>query len=80
MKHTDPQRQRLKDHFENGKTVTRLTAFIDLGICELSSRIGELEKSGYAVAREMINVTNRFGEEVKVMRYNKMDSEPQTLF
>ena len=71
MKHTDPQRQRLRDHFDSGKSVTRLTAFIDLGICELSSRIGELEKSGYPIDRTMIDVVNRYGEIVRVMEYKK---------
>ena len=72
MKHTESQRQRLRDHFEAGKSVTRLTAFIDLGICELSSRIGELEKSGYPIDRNMIEVVNRYGETVRVMEYKKL--------
>lgn len=71
MKHTDSQRERLKQHFDSGRSVTRLTAFIDLGICELSSRIGELEKTGYPIDRTMIEVVNRYGETVRVMEYKK---------
>lgn len=67
----DTQRERLQTYFENGGKVTRLNAFLELGICELSSRIGELEKSGYAIEREMIHITNRYGETVRVMQYRK---------
>jgi hypothetical protein len=71
MQHTSTQRDRLQDHFNNGGKVTRLTAFIDLGICELSSRIGELEKSGFPIHRQMIHIVNRYGETVRVMEYRK---------
>ena len=79
MKHTESQRERLKQHFDSGKTVTRLTAFIDLGICELSSRIGELEKTGYPIDRTMIEVVNRYGETVRVMEYKKLNVISETF-
>lgn len=68
------QRERLRTHFEHGNSITRLTAFNDLGIAELSSRIGELEATGYPIDREWMTVTNRFNEKVRVMRYSKQQN------
>ena len=64
------QPQRLKSHLET-KPITRLTAFLELGIVELSARINDLTKSGYPIDRKMITVINRFGEKVRVMEYRK---------
>lgn len=67
------QKQRLREHFDKGYTITRLQAFNTLGIAELSSRIIELERDGYPIDRDKITVYNRFDEKVKVMRYKKQD-------
>ena len=75
MQHTSTQLERLQGHFNKGGKVTRLTAFIDLGICELSSRIGELEKSGFPIHKQMIHIVNRYGEQVRVMEYRKDNGE-----
>lgn len=69
MKQT--QQQRLIDHLDSGKSITRLTAFKVLGIAELSSRIGELTAKGYPIQRDWIKVVNRFGENIRVMEYRK---------
>ena len=55
----------LKSH---GK-LTRASAFYELGICELSSRIGELEAEGFKIPRKMIEVTARNGRKARVMQY-----------
>ena len=63
------QKERLRNHLESGKSITRLSALTDLGIFELSSRIGELVADGFEINRQRIKVVNRFGEVVNVMEY-----------
>lgn len=63
------QEKRLKEHLKNGKTITRLEALNTLGIFELSSRIVALEKEGVIVERKWIEVTNRWGEKVRIKKY-----------
>ena len=69
--HSETQVQRLRKHFERGFSITRLGAFNELGIVELSARIIQLEKMGYKITRKRILVTNRYGEKVRVMKYKK---------
>lgn len=69
--HSDTQVQRLRKHFERGFSITRLGAFNELGIVELSARIIQLEQTGYEISRCRIKVTNRFGEIISVMKYKK---------
>lgn len=63
------QALRLQEHLEAGKTITRVTAYQDLGIFELSARVKDLEAKGLVVERKPIKVTNRFDESVRVMVY-----------
>ena len=63
------QCQRLLQHFKEGRSITRLESFTVLGICELSSRIGELKSQGHPIVSEWIKVPNRFGETVRVKKY-----------
>lgn len=65
------QRERLKEHLDSGKSITRLSAFNEIGIFELASRIGELEKDDYKVLKTRETVTNRFKEKVSIVRYAK---------
>lgn len=55
---------------KHGK-LTRWTAFRELGVAELSSRIGEIEKDGWLVPRSTIEVTARNKNTVKVMEYHR---------
>jgi len=65
------QKQLVLDYLmEHGK-LTRWTAFIELGVAELSSRIGELEQEGWLVPRGMVVVTARNGRKVSVMEYHE---------
>ncbi len=64
------QTERLKEALTSGHKITRLSALVDLGIFELSARIGELEKQGHKFNKPRIKVTNRFGESVTVVEYS----------
>jgi hypothetical protein len=63
------QASRLKEHFEAGKSITRLSALTDLGIFELSARVIDLENTGMTIDRKRITVTNRWGEKASVTKY-----------
>jgi len=63
------QASRLKEHFDAGKSITRLSALTDLGIFELSARVIDLENIGMTIDRKRITVTNRWGEKVSVTEY-----------
>ncbi len=68
---TTTQKNRLREFLDSGRSVTRLSAFNELGIVELSARICNLERDGYNVSKERIKVVNRFNEIVTVMKYKK---------
>lgn len=64
------QAGRLLHHFEQGFSINRLDALIQLGIFELSARIIDLEAHGYIIHKERKTVTNRFGEKASVTEYS----------
>jgi len=65
------QKQLVMDHLNKHGKLTRATAFTELGVCELSSRIGEIEADGWLVPRAVVKVTARNQRTVKVMEYHQ---------
>ena len=63
------QKQRILDYVKEFGSISRRESFIDLGIVELSSRIGELEAMGYRFDRKTETSKNRYGEDVCYTRY-----------
>lgn len=63
------QNKRLVKYLEEHDSITQLEALNELGIFRLASRINDLKRMGYDIGGEMVDVTNRFGEVVKVKRY-----------
>jgi hypothetical protein len=70
MINPNSQAGRLLSHLQTGNTITRLSSFIELGICELSARCIDLERQGYKIEKKRIKVQNRFGEQVSVTEYS----------
>ena len=64
------QSQRIQDHLESGKTLTRLESWSELGVLEAPARICELRGRGVEIKTEMITVNNRYGENVRVARWS----------
>lgn len=63
-------------HFLNRHgSLTRMQAFTELGICELSSRIGELEKEGYHFPREWMDGRAKNGRRWRVVKYLRPSRE-----
>ena len=72
------QKELVLDWLKRHQKLTRWTAFRELGIAELSSRIGEIEADGWLIPRTMIEVTARNGRKAKVMEYRTPQKiEPQ---
>jgi len=65
------QKQDLLDYLSQHGQITRGQAFYELGIAELSSRIGELESDGYYIPRKRVIVRARNGRKAAVMRYGR---------
>jgi hypothetical protein len=64
------QRERILDYLSEGKELTRLNCWDQLGILEAPARISELRSQGHLIVTEMIEVTNRYGEPVKVAKWS----------
>ena len=54
---------------EHEKGITQIEALNELGILRLASRISELRDEGFQISKDMVSVTNRYGEKCKVARY-----------
>ena len=64
------QQDRLLNHLQEGKTLTRLESWELLGILEAPARISELRAKGHDIKTKMIGVVNRYGEGVKVAQWS----------
>lgn len=64
------QREEVLQYLRTHGSITRMESFINLGITELSSRIGEIERiDNIRIDRTPITVKARNGRSVKVMKY-----------
>lgn len=64
------QKEQIIRYLNDFGSITRIESFMDLGVCELAARIGELEAMGYKFNRKQETVTNRYGVKVTVTRYS----------
>lgn len=76
----DGQHEAILKYFKHHNTITPMQAFRDLGITKLATRISEMKRQGYLFGQEMINVTNRHGEKVRVMEYKLVGRLYQETF
>lgn len=67
------QKERVILYIQEFGSISRREGFLDLGIVELSSRIGELESMGYQFDRETETSKNRYGEDVRYTRYSLIE-------
>jgi len=63
------QQERVLSYLQEGKKLTCLNAFNELGITQVASRIFELKEQGHPIAKRMIKVTNRYDEKCSVAEY-----------
>lgn len=70
MQHSKPtQNDRILDYMDEFGGITQLEALRDLGVMRLASRISDLNRRGYRIDSEMVQVKNRYGETCRVKRY-----------
>lgn len=72
------QTDRLIAHLTQGRTITPLEAWLELGIYRLSGRIYDAKRMGLRITKQMISVKNRFGEAAQVAEY-KLEEEQLCL-
>lgn len=67
------QKERVLLYIQEFGSISWREGFLDLGIVELSSRIGELESMGYQFDRKTETSKNRYGEDVRYTRYSLIE-------
>lgn len=63
------QKQRVLDYIVEFGSISAMEAFRDLGICQLSARICEMERDGICFGKQRESSHNRFGETIYYTRY-----------
>lgn len=69
MKIKTTQKQRILEYLQDGRTLTRLNSWKELGILECPARICELKQEGHNIKTERLTVTNRYGEKVSIAKW-----------
>lgn len=67
------QNEMILKHLEEVGSIEPMTALQEYGIMRLASRIADLKKQGYAIVKETVKHTNRFGEIVHYARYKFLE-------
>lgn len=67
------QKSRILDYLKSGKVLTRLNSWTELGVLEAPARISELRQDGWAIRTDMVTVTNRYGEDVRIAKWSLDD-------
>ena len=67
------QQQRIVQYMRRYGSITPMEAFLDLGITKLATRIGEISRGGKPISKQMETSVNRYGEQVRYMRYRLAD-------
>ena len=67
------QKERILDYLKSGKVLTRLNSWTELGVLEAPARISELRQDGWAIRTDMVTVTNRYGEAVRIAKWSLDD-------
>jgi len=63
------QQDRILEYLKEGKTLTRLNAWDNLGILEAPARISELRNKGHQIQTGFKTVLNRYGEQVRIAEW-----------
>ena len=63
------QSERVLKYLEDGKKLTCLNAFNELGITQVAARIFELKEKGHDIKTNRRKVTNRYNEICSVAEY-----------
>ena len=64
------QNDRILDHLQTVGAIRPMTAWNDLGIYRLASRINDLRKAGHKIKTRKVEVVNRWGEAAYIAEYS----------
>jgi hypothetical protein len=64
------QKERILAYLKEGKKLTRLNAWDELGVLEAPARICELRAAGWDIETERITVRNRYDERAIIARWH----------
>ena len=64
------QQERILEYLQEGKVLSRLNAWDNLGILEAPARISELRSKGYEIKTSFRTVLNRYGEQVRIAEWS----------
>lgn len=71
------QNKRLLHYLHIHGSITRVEAFIELGITELSSRVNEINSEGVKIISSWEQSVNKYDEKIRYKRYYlREDIEP----
>ena len=63
------QNDRLLNHLQTKGSINPMEAWGEIGLYRLAARINDLRNSGHTITRQLVTVSNRFGEKCKVAEY-----------
>lgn len=63
------QCEKILQYIEENGSITQLDAMREFGCMRLASRMCDIKKMGYTVAKKMETAKNRYGESVSYARY-----------
>ena len=60
---------RVMEYLSTNGSITAMEAWNEIGVYDLRTRISEIRKAGFPIIGEYEKGKNRFGEDVRFMRY-----------
>ena len=67
------QKTRILQHLQEGRSLNRLDSWQELGVLEAPARISELRQDGHPIVTQLQDVTNRYGEKVRIAEWRLHD-------
>lgn len=74
----ETQHDRILRYMKDFGSITTLSAFTDLGITKLTTRISEMRRLGFTIEGTPETVENRYGDKCHINRY-RLIAEPEQL-
>lgn len=65
------QHEAIRQYIEDFGSISPMEAFRDLGITKLATRISEMKRKGEEFKQKEDVILNRYGKQVRFMRYFK---------
>jgi len=68
------------NYLERKGAITSLVAIREFGCTRLAARIKDLERKGWQIPRETIEVSNRYGKACRVTKYKRPIKQRSFIF